>query len=65
MYNLKDGPERVFVKEELMLIPEDTDRAATGLCLKMVKTFPSVKMSFPTPEHVEQNKAQCGSILKW
>ena len=25
MYHLKDGPERVFVKEELMLIPEDTE----------------------------------------
>ena len=23
MYYVKDGPERVFVKEELMLIPED------------------------------------------
>ena len=25
MYYLKDGPDRVFVKEELMLIPEDTE----------------------------------------
>ena len=25
MYHLKDGLERVFVEEELMLIPEDTD----------------------------------------
>ena len=25
MYYLLDGPERVFVKEELMLIPEDTE----------------------------------------
>ena len=25
MYFLKDGPERAFVKEELMLIPEDTE----------------------------------------
>ena len=25
MYYLKDGSERVFVKEELMLIPEDTE----------------------------------------
>ena len=25
MYYLKDGPERVFVKEELMLIPADTE----------------------------------------
>ena len=25
MYYLKDGPERIFVKEELMLIPEDTE----------------------------------------
>ena len=25
MYYLKDGPERAFVKEELMLIPEDTE----------------------------------------
>ena len=25
MYNLKDGPERAFVLEELMLIPEDTE----------------------------------------
>ena len=25
MCYLKDGPERVFVKEELMLIPEDTE----------------------------------------
>ena len=25
MYYLKDGPERVFVSEELMLIPEDTE----------------------------------------
>ena len=25
MYNLKDGPERAFVSEELMLIPEDTE----------------------------------------
>ena len=24
MYHLKDGPERAFVSEELMLIPEDT-----------------------------------------
>ena len=24
-YYLKDGPERVFMKEELMLIPEDTE----------------------------------------
>ena len=27
--------------------------------------FLPVKMSFPTPEHFEQNKVQCGSILKW
>ena len=26
MYYLQDGPERVFVKEELMLIPEDTEQ---------------------------------------
>ena len=25
MYHLKDVPQRVFVKEELMLIPEDTE----------------------------------------
>ena len=25
MYHLKDGPKRVFVKEELMLIPEEMD----------------------------------------
>ena len=25
MYYLKDGPERAFVPEELMLIPEDTE----------------------------------------
>ena len=25
MYYLKDGPERDFVSEELMLIPEDTE----------------------------------------
>ena len=25
MYNLKDEPERAFVSEELMLIPEDTE----------------------------------------
>ena len=25
MYCLKDEPERVFVSEELMLIPEDTE----------------------------------------
>ena len=25
MYYLKDGPERAFVKEELMLTPEDTE----------------------------------------
>ena len=25
MYHLKDGPERVFIKEELMLICEDTE----------------------------------------
>ena len=25
MYYLKDGPERAIVKEELMLIPEDTE----------------------------------------
>ena len=25
MYYLKDGPEKAFVKEELMLIPEDTE----------------------------------------
>ena len=25
MYYLKDGPERAFVKEELMLIHEDTE----------------------------------------
>ena len=25
MNNLKDGPDRAFVKEELMLIPEDTE----------------------------------------
>ena len=25
MYYLKDGPERSFVSEELMLIPEDTE----------------------------------------
>ena len=25
MYYLKDGSERVFVKRELMLIPEDTE----------------------------------------
>ena len=25
MHYLKDGPERAFVKEELMLIPEDTE----------------------------------------
>ena len=25
MYYLKDGPERVFAKEKLMLIPKDTE----------------------------------------
>ena len=25
MYYLSDGPERVFVSEELMLIPKDTE----------------------------------------
>ena len=25
MYYLQDGPERVFVREELMLIPENTE----------------------------------------
>ena len=25
MYYLKDGPERAFVSEELMLVPEDTE----------------------------------------
>ena len=25
MYYLNDGPERAFIKEELMLIPEDTE----------------------------------------
>ena len=25
MYCLKDGPDRAFVKEQLMLIPEDTE----------------------------------------
>ena len=25
MYYLKDGPERAFISEELMLIPEDTE----------------------------------------
>ena len=25
MYYIKDGPERAFVSEELMLIPEDTE----------------------------------------
>ena len=25
MYYLKDGPEKAFVSEELMLIPEDTE----------------------------------------
>ena len=25
MYYLKDGPERAFLKEELILIPEDTE----------------------------------------
>ena len=30
-----------------------------------MKTFPPVKMSFPTPEHFEQSKAQHESILKW
>ena len=25
MYYLKDGPDRAFVKEELMFIPEDTE----------------------------------------
>ena len=25
MYYLADGPERAFVSEELMLIPEDTE----------------------------------------
>ena len=25
IYYLKDGPERAFVKEEIMLIPEDTE----------------------------------------
>ena len=25
MYHLKDGPKRVFVKEELMLFPKDTE----------------------------------------
>ena len=25
MYYLSDGPERAFVSEELMLIPEDTE----------------------------------------
>ena len=36
MYYLIDGPERAFVLEELMLIPENTDRAASGLCSEVV-----------------------------
>ena len=30
MYHLLDGPERAFVLEELMLIPEDTDYVQEG-----------------------------------
>ena len=39
MYYLKDGPERAFVAEKLMLIPEDTG-VATGLCSEVVISIP-------------------------
>ena len=35
IYHLSDGPERAFLSEELMLIPEDT-RVASRLCSEMV-----------------------------
>ena len=63
MYHLKDGPERVLIKEELMFIPEDIE-----LLLDYVKNgenVPASKMSFSTPEHFEENMVQHGSILKW
>ena len=37
MYYLKDGPGRAFVKEELMLIPEDTESPPSRLCLEIMK----------------------------
>ena len=46
MYHLKDGLERVFVKEELMFIPKDTELLPDFV----KKNGETSKMSFPTPE---------------
>ena len=39
MYYLKDGPERVFVKEELMLISEDTESSDLLIMFRSGNTY--------------------------
>ena len=57
MYHLKDGLEKVFVKEELMLIPEDTE-----LLLDYVQNcenVPASKNEFPNTRTL---RAEHGSV---
>ena len=63
MYHLKDGLERVFIKEELMLILKT--QSCHWIISKTRENVPVRKMSFPTPEQFEESKVQHGSILKW
>ena len=60
MYYLVDGPEKAFIKVELMLIPEDTE-----LPPDYIQNGDTSKMNFPTPEEFEQNKVLHDKILKW
>ena len=60
MYHLEDGPERAFIKEELMFIPKDTELPPD--LFKNGENVPTSKMNFPTAEQFEQNKVQHGSI---
>ena len=38
LYYLQEGPERAFVREELMLIPEDTEELPPDSCKRVVTT---------------------------
>ena len=49
MYYLVDGPERAFIKEKMMLIPEDTEFPSD-----FVQNGDASKISFPIPEQFKK-----------
>ena len=63
MYYLADGPERAFIKAELMIIPKDTE-LPPNFVQKMVKTFLPTKWNFEHQKNSSRTKFYTIKSLK-